>query len=777
MTLRAVVVIVLLLSTLFARLAFADDIPDNCETGSTPHIFARYEPQNARLVLVDWTTGADVSVVEGNLADTRILGWSVDCRYLAGAVGSYDSMDTVVWDVTTSTRVGSVPDARQQPHRITWGPSGYLVVETRGGAILWNVPANTQVVLTTSFDSYSARNFNRLRWDADNLQLIANLAVGGREVYDLTTGAQVEVAAGAVDVGDRQATAIGGNQFVCGGWYFGVRLDDNRYIGAYPVYDVSSQQIILTTNTSLTGIRREIIQVIESNLVAPWVQMREMTQNCRYLFASVGRFGEDASDTVAWDIVENRRVGVVPDARVIEHPILYGDNSVLITTRQGGYLWYLPTNTLIQLTPNVETALAGNRSITSFLDADWDFSRNQVITVVVGEENKAQVFDALTGQLVGSYDLTRAPSNLSIEISSTGRFLRVESQLIDRETNFELAKGSVQFSRDGRWAVVTQDDQTLIWDAEQMLAGGVPNKTYARRGQLITYENVAILSLNEQRIDLPTGQILSVTDVTNVTTLAPIDGQSGMTDYSTDFITPGRATYTCTQSVYPVVWSGDLLLQGADGSTLRVLETDIEVRSNLLASPDCRYVAAWVFDRSREAYDDAPLEGTLAAYDYGELVIWEMATGERVTVIPHYDRRYSYPTILWSPDGQFAFLRTTAGHFIWNSQSMTATILTSEFDTSYTSYYSRAYAIPNRRFQLYWDFERGQILIGTYRGIGVFDILTGQLRYHITAGNYWDRYAPEFAISENGNRIIFERNERDVVWDLDRLVEVSESAL
>jgi hypothetical protein len=73
-------------------------------------------------VLVDWNTGADVRVIENGLTDTQVLGWSPDCRYLAGAVGSYESMDTVVWDVTTSARTGVVPDAHAQPHHITWGP-------------------------------------------------------------------------------------------------------------------------------------------------------------------------------------------------------------------------------------------------------------------------------------------------------------------------------------------------------------------------------------------------------------------------------------------------------------------------------------------------------------------------------------------------------------------------------------------------------------------------------------------------------------------------------
>lgn len=91
-----------------------DDLPDLCNS-----LLPRYEPHNHRLVLVDWTTGADVRVLAINLDDTRILGWSPDCHYLVGAVGPLSSMATVVWDSESGAEVGRVPDAHLQPHHIT----------------------------------------------------------------------------------------------------------------------------------------------------------------------------------------------------------------------------------------------------------------------------------------------------------------------------------------------------------------------------------------------------------------------------------------------------------------------------------------------------------------------------------------------------------------------------------------------------------------------------------------------------------------------------------
>ena len=92
-----------------------------------------------------------------------------------------------------------MPDAHQRAHTITWGPEAYLVVETRNGGILWDVAANTQTLLTTAWNTTTVRNFSRLRWDADHGQLIANLAVGGRVVYDLATGQELAVAANVFD--------------------------------------------------------------------------------------------------------------------------------------------------------------------------------------------------------------------------------------------------------------------------------------------------------------------------------------------------------------------------------------------------------------------------------------------------------------------------------------------------------------------------------------------------------------------------------------------------
>ncbi len=256
-----------------------DGIPDNCESPRGEFyrqtIFPRYEPQNQRLVLVDWATGADVLVLGNNLADTRILGWSVDCRYLATAIGSVESMDTVVWDTINGGQIGRVLDAHQRPHTITWGPGNYLVVETRIGAILWNVGANTQVTLTDSFDPQSGRNFSRLRWNTTHNQLTVNLAVGGRVVYDLNTG-QETVALPAendlVQAVPENSVVIGGHPYECDVTYnnsidtanahipLQLRYDyisDVLYLGAVHDYRVNEAVVMLESDVDGTWFRSE----------------------------------------------------------------------------------------------------------------------------------------------------------------------------------------------------------------------------------------------------------------------------------------------------------------------------------------------------------------------------------------------------------------------------------------------------------------------------------------------------------------------------------------
>jgi hypothetical protein len=391
----------IVLSISDAAFAAKDAVPDNCENQRgryyQQNIFPRYEPQNKRLVLVDWSTGKDTLVLANGLDDTRILGWSVDCRYLAAAVGAPDSMDTAVWDTTTAGLIGKVPGAHLKPHHITWGPDNYLVVETRAGAILWNVPANSQTILTTSFDTFSVRNFSRLRWNADKKQLFANLAVGGRVAYDLKTGQEIPYTDTAALTDDNYAKTIviGGKQYPCEG---------NYVSGVYLSYDTRTQTVFLSLDVLAYFYPRrtsESLLVLEDKVRASTFQARGWSADCRYAAASVGIPGRNATDTVVWDIVERRRVGVFPDARQLPHVIHWAadDDALLIETRGGGYLWYLPTNTRTLLTTQVETAVTGRPFIRNFTGVKWE--NGQVRVAPVGSPKVERIYAVRTGNLIG----------------------------------------------------------------------------------------------------------------------------------------------------------------------------------------------------------------------------------------------------------------------------------------------------------------------------------------------------------------------------------------
>jgi hypothetical protein len=75
-------------------------------------------------------------------------------------------------------------------------------------------------------------------------------------------------------------------------------------------------------------------------------------------------------------------------------------------------------------------------------------------------------------------------------------------------------------------------------------------------------------------------------------------------------------------------------------------------------------------------------------------------------------------TVFWSPDEQYALVRTGAGHFLWNRETPNGIMLTSNDPrpriNGVTDY-------PD----VYWDFERGQLLLSIQSGTGIYDLRNG----------------------------------------------------
>ncbi|MDX2139696.1 MAG: WD40 repeat domain-containing protein [Chloroflexota bacterium] len=766
MRLRLVILAVLILTVLAVASVQADDIPANCETGSSPNIFARYEAHNSRLMLVDWNTGADVLLLASDLPETRILGWSLDCRYLATAVGTLESMDTVVWDVTQVTRVGAVPDAHMQPHHITWGPHNFLIVETRSGAVLWNVPANTQVILTTAFNTFTARNFSRLRWDADNRQVIGDLATGGREVYSLDTGSQVEVAADSAVVyprGSQSELTLAGNRYLC-------NSDSNRgairasdpSLPIQPSYNSNDHTVTIVLPHQYTGVPHDqVLAVLETNLAAPWVEFRGFTTNCRYLIAAVGRAGEDASDTVVWDIIEARRVGVVLDARQIRHPLHIGADALLITTRDGGYLWYLPTNTLTLLNPVVETSLDGQPGIFSFGAVAWDNINGQVLTTLVGQPGAIQVFDVANGQGVGSYGLIDAQvSYMRLSPQATTVLAYNDNlrsvEVIHRASGIRLTASSrlsvVSFSPDERYAATSGRDEYFIWDLQALNADGSPTFIYPRQDRVMQFfvDSTTIRLSDGSLLNVLTGETTVMMPSSDGGASAPaVSGQSGMgtTNY---WWSSNADTALCINSGFAYEPSrGELTITRSDGS-MEIINT-----SYPYLSPACTYISAFVASASSTTYDASGLEGSYDARLNGMLTFWRVATTEPIAEIPVFGRGRGGGLINWSPDSSRAFVGTTAGNFLLNTSSGQWVMLSSDLGSN--GQYNE-WLIRDWSYHIYWDFTRGQVYIPTQRGVAAFDIETGVMRYFLQGASY-------FSISADG-RYLFAGGV--TIWDLDR---------
>jgi hypothetical protein len=208
-----------------------DAIPNNCETAITPEeraIFARLEQAGNRLTLVNWETGETVQLLAEELQGHSILGWSLDCRYLAIKEGTQTENHVVVYDVIEGHVLGNVDgDEAKNPYLVNWQPDNYLFIQTPNGGMLWHVPsgnhyegvtrvdwsANNQYALLRTKqgyfifepdtgkqtllvyslygdDTHFIKTHYELVWDLERDQLIID-AWGGTLIFDIATGQEI----------------------------------------------------------------------------------------------------------------------------------------------------------------------------------------------------------------------------------------------------------------------------------------------------------------------------------------------------------------------------------------------------------------------------------------------------------------------------------------------------------------------------------------------------------------------------------------------------------
>jgi hypothetical protein len=442
---RRLAAAIFLLCALFTMSAAAQGdlglCPYNDTTGRPP-LLPRYEAYNQRLVLVDWTTGADHLTLESGLAQAWTLGWSADCRYLAAAVGSSTSMDTVVWDTVTGANMGRVPDARGQAHHITWGPGNLLMVETRSGAIIWNVPAGSQITLDVPFHTVQVRNFSRIRWDTENNQLVGNLAVGGRKVFDLTTGQEIALSPAAqydkyqLVPTDERGVLLGGKRYDCRDIHW-------DFIG-------QERQIVIRANYDWRGT----LAVVETNDEITWASSSGYSSDCRYASVILSK-PDRRYETVIYDMRTLRRVAGFGEAYLVRHPFQWAPigHQALIASKDGIYLWEVPSDTRSLLTDRVAPALSGWRRLGAWTSVEWDTVNNQIYMTLEADLGAVHRFNGATGQLIARYELkdfrappSYPPQGAAFEIIDGGQTLKMYSYYYPRVTMtlVDLGSGTVQ---------------------------------------------------------------------------------------------------------------------------------------------------------------------------------------------------------------------------------------------------------------------------------------------------------------------------------------------
>src|SRR5690606_9234168 len=84
-------------------------------------------------------------------------------------------------------------------------------------------------------------------------------------------------------------------------------------------FNMASQTLFIRLRNQ--SARIEALQMIEADLNASWFRFMGWSASCRYFVGYLGVPGQDASDTVVWDVVANQRLGVIPGARLIPLPL------------------------------------------------------------------------------------------------------------------------------------------------------------------------------------------------------------------------------------------------------------------------------------------------------------------------------------------------------------------------------------------------------------------------------------------------------------------------
>jgi hypothetical protein len=401
--------------------AFAQDdsIPGNCPYEQGVYyqaiLFPRYEPQNQRIVLADWSTGADVRELATGISAQEIeMGrWSPECQYFSASVGIQDEhgvmlWDTYVWDTVNGEQIALFEDARLIPYPLTWDTnSTQILVETRSGGYLWKL--NGAHVWLTSEADYNARIFRpgTVEWDYATNQIRGVLSISpfGSAAYDMNTGKLLALTdqsgkpldPNAPGLFDMQANTSGDAYPCRTSAYGGSYLD-----GARVLYQPQNHRIVMQDENT-----RELIRVLEENIDTYYYGGESWLPGCHYMVYQLGRYGD--ADTIFYDMETGTRTLVIEDRLIRQSNFDPSGTYAVITTRLGASLYHIPTGRRSVLIPNVMISPYGSGRVWAYDRVEWDLANNQV-RLLSRQSNwtnnivETRIFDLNTGSLLNVLD-------------------------------------------------------------------------------------------------------------------------------------------------------------------------------------------------------------------------------------------------------------------------------------------------------------------------------------------------------------------------------------
>lgn len=387
-----------------------------------------YNPNNGHLVFEDRGTREVVRVIDPELGslltDTRMrwASWYVQCRYLSVTFG-YPSDDNVIYDLETGQRVLFIEGHIIRQFSIA--PTGiYLVATTRNGANLYNLETGQVMPLipnvrTSSLGSGYVWSFDSIEWDLANNQVRLGSTLSSSiyatyiyqtQIYDLTTGSLVSVIDRNGNPLNEQAHLAIETQRVAP---YGCRwrADYQPYNSRLVLQDV---------------VTRDLITVVQDNLVTDDFRYMGRSPDCRYVAAAI--WDGAYFDTYVWDLASGTLIDIFEDAQGTQHYLNWSPYGgyVLVNTRNGGILWHLPGNSRVQLNnaANIDnTSTWSPARVYNFYQIEWDMISGQLLAVTVDDATTVRAYDLAMGANIAAYDLGENSSSVRFFLLDDSRLV------------------------------------------------------------------------------------------------------------------------------------------------------------------------------------------------------------------------------------------------------------------------------------------------------------------------------------------------------------------